>query len=293
MRPPAKVLIPEGAFGATFAIQTSAVSAATRVVIHTGTFGDGYQAPEAWLTVKPAGSAASAPTLAGVSLRSTHHRQWWDYHRHGDAQRAGAGRWRVRVGQRQHGRTGRHLAARRRDRACRKPHRGLHDHGALRSTRSQWVMIQASYGSGANGMHGALLQIDPAPGHAGGLRDRDRSDVGDVGADRSRNGGPRAAGAAGGATVFLSSSDPAAQVPSSVNIAAGNSANSFTITTSSVINVDLGKHRGPTSGTDTTKDDVADDLSGSQCRRRAVVRVAQRQWHDRRQQHSGNALPQR
>src|SRR4029078_9574581 len=38
----------------------------------------------------------------------------------------------------------------------------------------------------------------------------------------------------GGATISLSSDNPAAQVPSSVNIAAGNSANTFTVGTSAV-----------------------------------------------------------
>ena len=116
-----------------------------------------------------------------------------------------------------------------------------------------WVLIQASYGSGANGMHGALLQIDPAPG---------TPEVFAIGINPlSVTSGQTVRGTvglvqpapAGGATVFLSSSDPAAQVPSSVNIAAGNSANSFTITTSSVISATSANIVASTSASDMTK----------------------------------------
>ena len=145
-----------------------------------------------------------------------------------------------------------------------------------------------------NGMHGALLQIDPGqPG---------TPEVFAIGIDpMSVTSGQTVRGTvglvqpapAGGATVFLSSSDPAAQVPSSVNIAAGNSANSFTITTSSVINFTSANIVASTSGTDTTKsawltifpDPNADVVLLS------VTPSVER--HDRRQQHSCDALPQR
>jgi hypothetical protein len=253
VRPPAKVMIPEGDFGATFAIQTSAVSVATRVVIHTGTFSDGYQAPEAWLTLRPAGSAAPASTLAGVSLRSTSIASggttigtvtltapapaggaavWVNGSMEGQVVTSPLGGVTVPAG------------SRTADFTITAP--------PVNTTR--WVMIQASYGSGSNGMHGALVQIDPAPG---------TPEVFAIGTDHpaSVTAGQTVRGTvglvqpapAGGATVFLSSSDPAAQVPSSVDIAAGNSANSFIITTSSVINSTSASIVASTSGSDTTK----------------------------------------
>jgi hypothetical protein len=253
VRPPAKVMIPEGASGATFAIQTSVVSTATRVVIHTGTFGDGYQAPEAWLTVKPAGSAASAPTLAGVSLRSTTivsgGTTSGTVTLNAPAPAGGASVW---------------VNGSMEGQVVTSPLGGVTVPAGSRTADfsitappvnvSQWVMIQASYGSGANGMHGALLQIDPAPG---------TPEVFAIGIDpMSVTSGQTVRGTVGlvqpappgGATIFLSSSDPAAQVPSSVNIAAGNSANSFTITTSSVINATSANIVGSTAGSNTTKD---------------------------------------
>ena len=252
VRPPAKVMIPEGAFGATFPIQTSAVSVATRVVIHTGTFGDGYQAPEAWLTVKPAGSAASAPTLAGVSLGSTTITSGeittGTVTLNAPAPAGGASVW---------------VNGSMEGQVVTSPLGGVTVPAGSRTANftitappvnaPQWVMIQASYGSGANGMHGALLQIDPAPG---------TPEVFAIGIDpMSVTSGQTVRGTvglvqpapAGGATVFLSSSDPAAQVPSSVTIAAGNSANSFTITTSSVFNFTSANIVASTAGSDTTK----------------------------------------
>ena len=252
VRPPAKVMIPEGAFGATFPIQTSAVAVATRVVIHTGTFSDGYQAPEAWLMVKPAGSAASAPTLAGVSLRSSTIASGGittgTVTLNAPAPAGGAAVW---------------VNGSMEGQVVTSPIGGVTVPAGSRTAdftitapsvnATHWVLIQASYGSGANGMHGALLQIDPAPGPP---------EVFAIGIDPlSVTAGQTVRGTVGlvqpappgGATVFLSSSDPAARVPLSVNIAAGNSANSFTVTTSSVINFTSANIAASTSGSDTTK----------------------------------------
>ena len=52
-RPPAHVLIPEGATAASFSIPTSVVSVSTLVLIHTGTANDGYQAPDTTLVLTP------------------------------------------------------------------------------------------------------------------------------------------------------------------------------------------------------------------------------------------------
>jgi hypothetical protein len=71
VRPPAKVVVPEGATQATFPITTTAVPSQTLVVIDTGTANDGYRAPEAWLTLLPAGSAAPSARLSSVSLQAS------------------------------------------------------------------------------------------------------------------------------------------------------------------------------------------------------------------------------
>ena len=247
VRPPAKVMIAEGAFGATFPIATSAVSAATKVVLHTGTFGDGYKAPEAWLTLKPAGSAPSPPTLESVTL--------------GPSTIVGGGTTTGTVRLNQPAPPG---------------GASVWVNGSLEGTKfvtipagslsanftvtgryvnfTEWVLIQASYGSGHNGMHGALLQLDPGPPGP--------PEVFAIGiTPNSATSGQTVRGTVGlvqpappgGATVFLSSSDSAAQVPPSVTIPAGNSASSFTITTGSVINATSISVTGSTSGSNTTK----------------------------------------
>src|SRR3954462_2460481 len=65
-------------------------------------------------------------------------------------------------------------------------------------------------------------------------RVRHQSDVDDRRRLRARRRRTRDAGAPGGATITLSSNNPAAQVPASVNIAAGNSATTFTVAPSAV-----------------------------------------------------------
>ena len=71
VRPPATVFIPAGATDVDFAIPTSAVSVATRVIIETGTDVDGYRAPQTWLTVTPPGSPPPPPSLSSLTLSSS------------------------------------------------------------------------------------------------------------------------------------------------------------------------------------------------------------------------------
>ena len=106
VRPPATVFIPAGATDVDFAIPTSAVAVATRVIIETGTDVDGYRAPQTWLTVTPPGSppASTEPFLVNA--------QQFDgpIGQHGDRNTPAhfaSSRWR-RSGQiaRQHGRSG-------------------------------------------------------------------------------------------------------------------------------------------------------------------------------------------
>jgi len=67
-RVPATVFIPAGATDATFTVPTSAVSTPTRIVIETGMDADGYRAPQAWITLLPAGSAAPPASLSSLVL---------------------------------------------------------------------------------------------------------------------------------------------------------------------------------------------------------------------------------
>jgi hypothetical protein len=104
-------------------------------------------------------------------------------------------------------------------------------------TASQWVMIQASYGSGNSGMHGAVLRIDPdLPAIPSILvMVMDSSNV--IGGQPMRGlVGLTTPAPAGGTTISLSSDNPAVRVPASVTIAAGNSATTFVASTSAVVN---------------------------------------------------------
>jgi len=90
-------------------------------------------------------------------------------------------------------------------------------------------------GVGDSGLHGTVLRIDPdvpaIPSLLGfGINPTSTTAGGSV---RGTVGLVTPA-PPGGATISLSSDNPAAQVPSSVNIAAGNSATTFTVGTSAV-----------------------------------------------------------
>src|SRR6185436_19038872 len=69
-RPPAHVIVPEGATSASFPIATSPVAIPIQIVIDSGTASEGYRAPETWLVLRPAGSPAPAPALSSVTLAS-------------------------------------------------------------------------------------------------------------------------------------------------------------------------------------------------------------------------------
>jgi hypothetical protein len=88
-------------------------------------------------------------------------------------------------------------------------------------------------------MQGAVLRIDPDQPAIPNLYAMGVDPVSVIGgASLKGTVGLVTPAPAGGTTVFLSSTDPsAAQVPASVQIAAGNSTNSFTITTSPVMNM--------------------------------------------------------
>ena len=228
-RPPAHVLVPEGSAAASFPIATSVVSASTPITLYTGTANDRYQAPETRLILTPPGSAAPASSLATVSVASSSipagGSTTGTVTLTGPAPPGGAAVWVVGSMEGQ----------------VVTPIGGVTVPAGSQSATfpitapqvigSHWVLIQARYGNSA-GMHAAVLRIDPAfpaipdvialvtaqPSVVAG--DSVRATVGLV-----------TPAPPGGTTVNLSSSDPAAHVPASVFIAAGNSANSFTITT--------------------------------------------------------------
>src|SRR5207253_227105 len=97
-----------------------------------------------------------------------------------------------------------------------------------------YVLIQATYGT-TGGMQAKLLEIDPAPG-APVLFAMGVKPSGLIGGASARGTVELVMPApAGGGVVTLSSDNPSVvQVPPSIAIAAGNSTNSFTITTSPV-----------------------------------------------------------
>src|SRR3954467_13193332 len=67
-QPPAHVVVPADQTSASFSIATATVAAATPVVFAIGPGNDGYHAPQARLTIRPAGSTAPAPSLSTVTL---------------------------------------------------------------------------------------------------------------------------------------------------------------------------------------------------------------------------------
>ena len=234
-RPPAKVLVPEGDTAASFAITTAAVGSAVPIIFNTGTANDNYRAPETRLTLVPVGSPAPSPSLAAVTLQTDSvvggGTTTGTIRLTAPAPPGGA---RVSVNGSMEGQVV-------------TPSGGVTVPAGSTSANftitapqvnaPYWVMIQASYGSGA-GMHGAVLRIDPGQPaipdlHAMGINPPQMSVI--AGGSLRGTVGLVTPAPPGGTTVTLFSGDPSVvQVPAGVHIAAGNSAASFTITTSSV-----------------------------------------------------------
>ena len=235
VRPPAKVFVPEGATATSFTIPTGAVTRSLPVTINTGTANDDYRAPETWLTLLPAGSAAPAAVLSTVTLQSSAvlggHTTTGTITLTAPAPAGGASVW---VNGSMEGQVV-------------TPSGGVTvPAGSTSATftitapqvnASYWVIIQASYLSNA-GMHGAVLRIDPEQPAVPDLYAMSIEPTSVIGGATIRGTvGLATPAPAGGTTVFLSSSDPNVQIPSTVQIAAGNSANSFTIATRAVTNM--------------------------------------------------------
>jgi predicted secreted protein len=227
-QPPGHVIVPAGDTSASFSISTATVAAPVPVVFNVGTANDGYHAPQARLTIRPAGSAAPAPSLSTVTLTSPGvvggTSATGTVTLTGPAPAGGAS---VQV-------TGSSSGTQH----VNVPAGGQSASFTITTSDanfSRWGMVQASYGSSDSGLHGAVLRVDPdVPAIpsllAFGINPTSTTAGGSV---RGVVGLVTPA-PPGGTTISLSSDNPAAQVPASVNIAAGNSATTFTVGTSAV-----------------------------------------------------------
>jgi hypothetical protein len=246
VRPPATVFIPAGATDVDFAIPTSTVAVATRVIIETGTDIDGYRAPQTWLTVAPPGSPQPPPSLSSLTLSSSTVLS-------GSTvtgtlrltSPAPAGGAVVRL---QGSMEGQVIV----------PQSVTIPAGSISATFTttpapetpfpRWVFIQGSYGT-SGGLQARILEIDPAPGPATLLA------IGPASQDLIGGNSGRASVAlvipalAGGATVTLTTDNPSViHVPASVTIPEGNSTISFAIGTSPVSGLPTGGNVFASSG---------------------------------------------
>ena len=234
LRPPTHVTVAQGATSASFAIATSPVAAATPIVIDTGTANDGYRAPQTVLTLLPIGAPAATPSLASVSVAASSviggGTTTGTVTLNGPAPAGGAAVW---VNGSLEGRVV-------------TPSGVTIPAGSTSATftitapdvnASQWVMIQASYGSGNSGLHGAVLRIDPGQTATPAILVLTTDGPSAIGGQPMRGLiGLATPAPVGGATVFLSSDNTTAvRVPASVQIAAGNSATTFVASTTGAL----------------------------------------------------------
>ena len=249
-KPPATVLIPEGATEATFDVATAAVSVPTRIVFDFGTGFEGYQSPQTWLVLNPAGSPAPPSALSALSLSASSVL--------GGASATGtvtltspapAGGLQVKLSGSMEG-------------DVVVPQDVTVPAGALSATfpitppkvaRPHWVIIQGSvFPLGM--LHAETLRVDPGgpgPSPLSAIDVRPNSAIG--GASLTGTVGLSVPAPAGGASVSLVSSDTAhAQVPASVAVPAGNSTASFTVTTTAVETFTTASITGSAAGVDKT-----------------------------------------
>ncbi|HEY2952083.1 MAG TPA: hypothetical protein VGK40_05850, partial [Verrucomicrobiae bacterium] len=230
--PPAKVSIPAGGTGATFSIPTAPALVPTRVVISSGTAFEGYRAPDNWVALMPAGSLGPAPSLAALSLASSSvtgsgGTTTGTVTLTGPAPAGGASVW---------------LNGSMEGEVVTPPN-VIVPAGSISTSFTitapqvnapRYVLIQARYGT-SGGSHAKLLEIIPGPPGPPTLLAMAVKPFQGIGGQLFRGTVELVMVApAGGGVVALSSDNPAAQVPTTVSIAAGNSANSFTITSSPV-----------------------------------------------------------
>jgi hypothetical protein len=231
-RVPATVFIPEGGTDAAFTASTSPVAVPTRVVIETGTGADGYRAPQAWITLMPAGSPAPPPSLSSLTLNPSR------VVAGGTATAtvtltspAPAGGAVVTLQGSMEG----HVVT---PPSVTIPAGSSSADFTITAPQvwaTHWVFIGAHYGT-SGGSQARLLQIDPGTGGTPTLLAMGARATDVVGGQSVRaTVGLVVPAPPGGAVVSLESENPGvAQVPPSASVAEGNSTGSFTITTSTV-----------------------------------------------------------
>jgi len=229
---PATVFIPAGNTGATFDVLTAPVAVPTQVTMDSGTAFEGNHAPSTLLTLLPPGSPPPPPSLSSLTLASA--RILGEGTTTGTAtltSPAPAGGAFVRLSGSMEGQVV-------------TPAGVTVPAGSLSATFTitapqvnapRFVLVQGTFGStGTN--QATLLEIDPAPAGAPVLLALGASPTDLIGGTSTRGTVSLVMLAPpGGGSVTLTSTNPSVvQVPATVSIAAGNSANSFTVTSSRV-----------------------------------------------------------
>ncbi|MBI1852175.1 MAG: hypothetical protein HYR85_17685 [Planctomycetes bacterium] len=230
---PPSVFIPAGATSGTFDVTTAPVSIATRVVIDSGTGFEGYRAPSNWMTLLPPGSPAPPPSLSSLTLATG--RVFGSGSTTGTVvltSPAPAGGATVRLSASMEGQ----VVA---------PQSVTVAAGAIAAdfpitapqvNAPHWVLVQGSYGV-MGSTQAQLLEVDPGVPGAATLLAIGVTPLDVIGGASTRGTIELVMPApSGGGVVTLTSDDPSiVQVPSSISVSAGNSAGSFTITTSPVL----------------------------------------------------------
>ena len=230
---PPNVFIPAGGTGATFNVLTSPVSVPTRVTMDSGTAFEGYHAPATWLNLLPAGSATPPASLSSLTLASAGIL--------GEGTTTGtvtltspapAGGALVPLSGSMEGQVVT-------PQSVTVPAGSMSANFTITAPQvnaPRYVLIQGSYGT-SGGMQATLLEIDPGPPGSSVLFALGVNPMGLIGGTSTRGTVSTVMLApAGGGAVTLTSDNPSiVQVPPTVAIPAGNSANSFTITTSRVL----------------------------------------------------------
>src|SRR5437867_94797 len=233
---PPSVFIPAGGTGVTFNVTTAPVSIPTRVVINAGDGLEGYRSPDAWLTLLPAGSPPAAPSLSSLTLTSA--KILGESNTTGTvtltsaAPAGGALVW---------------LSGSMEGQVVTPPNVTVPAGGisanftitAPQVNAPRYVLIQGAYGP-TGGNQAKLLEIDPGPLGAPTVRalglPLSVNQFGVIGGVSTRGTVSLVmlAPPAGGAVTLTSDNPSVVQVPPTVSIPGGNSANSFPITTSPV-----------------------------------------------------------
>ncbi len=229
---PQTVVIPEGGTGATFDVLTAPVSVPTRVTIDSGTAFEGYHAPSAGLTLLPAGSPAPPPSLSSLTLASA--RILGEGSTTGTVRLtspAPAGGALVRLSGSMEGQVVTPASVT-------VPAGSISANFTITAPQvnaPRYVLIQATYGT-IGGTQAKLLKIDPGPPGSPILLAFGVNPTDLIGGASTRGtvGLVMLAPPDGGAVTLTSDNPSVVQVPPTASIAAGNSSNSFTITTSPV-----------------------------------------------------------